>query len=416
MQYTIKRGARIHSIDADILIKFLLLLIWPVGALLFSLATPKSKSSLAVFFIFGLLFGWSLDFQGGMYMDIIHVIERFHKQQITSSSDLQRTITYFFAGNGQDRDLYNILINWVTLQFTTNYHCMYLIAAIPFMLFMVGSINTITSSPKFKNGIYGTLLVFLFILPKDFFTLQNFRFATATWMAIFCTIRYFTHLKSGYLKYLLGLLCLPLIHSSFYFYDIVFAIYAITRFFKIRYKTAFIFFCCSIPFAFFNFDVMSAVNVNILPRNIGKWAELYLSEKAASNYGTYQLTGSRMYLVCTFGKFISYFYGTYILTKSLKGRESSELNAFMIFFLIFFGFVNIVQFVPVLGFRFFDLARILFIFLWFIMEYPRKNRYLLLILLFCTYDIIYAGIDHYARSVDPSFWISDIFSLMNKYI
>lgn len=416
MQRALKELSLYRRIDADTLIKFLLLLIWPVGSVLFSLIRPKSRSSLIVFFIFGLLFGWSLEFQGGMFMDIVNIVERFRAQQVTTSSDLGHTIKYFFSGDGKDKDLYNIIINWITLQFTNNYHYMYVIAGIPFMLLMMGSLKTITSMSKFKNNFYCILVVILFILPKDFFSLQNFRFGTASWLAIYCTINYFSHLGRGSLKFLIGLLCTPLIHSAFYFYDLIFAIYALAEFTNITYRMAFAFFCCTIPFAFFNFDVMSVVNVNILPGNLSKWAELYLSESAVANFGTYNLTSSRMYLVCTFGKFISYFYGTYILTKTLSRRNSKELNSFMVFFLIFFGCVNMVQFVPVLGFRFFDIARILFIYLWFIEEYPRKNSYLLIIMLFCTYDIFYSGIDHYARSVDPSFWTSNIFSIIGKYL
>lgn len=398
---------------ADIIIKCLLLIAWPVGAFLFALLRPGSRSSYVVYFIFGLLFAWNMEFQGGMYFDIIHIVERFESQKHMTSAELGRLVESFFNGTAEEKDLYNIFINWITQQFSSSYHTMYVIAGIPYLLLMLGSLHTITSAPKFKAGFSGLLVMLLFILPKDIFYLQNFRFATATWMAIYSLIYYF---RTREARYAVLLLITPLVHSSFFFLDAIFLLYLILTKYKFTHKLVIILYFCSIPFAFLDSSYLHLLDVSILPVYLQDWASGYLSDSAAEAFGTFSLSSSRMYLFCTIGKIIAFIIGGIMLIKVRKDVTYESVQKLIIFYLLFAAITYFCQFIPVLGSRFWDISRILFIYVWFVVMYPRRNWFLFIILCTCSFEIFYAGIDHYTRIIDPEFYISSLPALIEKYL
>lgn len=399
---------------ADLIIKCLLLIAWPVGAFLFALLRPGSRSSYVVYFIFGLLFAWNMEFQGGSYFDILHIIERFESQKHMTSAELGRLVESFFDGTAEEKDLYNIFINWITQQFSSSYHTMYVIAGIPYLLLMLGSLHTITSSPKFKAGLSGLLVMFLFILPKDIFALQNFRFATATWMAIYSLIYYF---RTREAKYAVLLLITPLVHSSFFFLDAVFLLYLILTKYKFTHKLVIILYFCSIPFAFLDSSYLHLLDVSILPVYLQDWASGYLSDNAAEAFGTFNLSSSRLYLYCTVGKIIAFSVGGILLIKILKRPEICDnTRKLLLFYLLFAAITYYCQFIPVLGSRFWDISRIFFIYVWFVAIFPHKNWFLFIILCTCSFEIFYAGIDHYTRIIDPEFYISSLPALIEKYL
>lgn len=401
---------------ADIIIKCLLLIAWPVGAFLFALLRPGSRSSYVVYFIFGLLFAWNMEFQGGLPYDydIVHIIERFENQRHMTSAELGRLIESFFDGTAEEKDLYNIFINWITQQFSSSYHTMYVIAGIPYLLLMLGSLHTITSSPKFKAGLSGLIVMFLFILPKDIFSLQNFRFATATWMAIYSLIFYF---KTKKVKYAILLLITPLIHSSFFFLDAIFLLYLILTKYKFTHRLIIILFYCSIPFAFLDSSYLHFFDVSILPLYLQEWASYYITPEAVEAFGTFNLTTSRLYLICNIGKIVLYALGGILMIKEQKRTsETGNMPKLLLFYLIFAAITNYCQFIPVLGFRFWDVSRIFFIYVWFVAMYPRRNWLLLALICASSYDILYVDISRYTHIIDPEFYISSLPALIEKYL
>ena len=197
--------------NEEIFIKIILFILWPFFSFLYSLKTPNRRSSHIIFFLFGILFGWSMYFQG-IGIDFHVIVERFYEQEQITFSELINIISSTLTFQSDNKDCYNIFLNWLTKIFSNNFHLLFTLAAIPYTYFLLKSLSFITSDKvKFKNSIYGLAIIILFVLPKDLFDIQNFRFGTAFWIAIYCILQIFYQNKFKYIILLLLVAVLPAI-------------------------------------------------------------------------------------------------------------------------------------------------------------------------------------------------------------
>jgi hypothetical protein len=149
----------------------------------------------------------------------------------------------------------------------------------------------------------------------------------------------------------------------------------------------------SIPISFISYDFISIIDLSSLPlpSNLTNWASWHFNEESYAK--AILREGSSGYfwvgISFVFIRQIAYAIIPIVLWKfkdEINKRKDGIKNLFS-FFLFYFAIVNFIQSVPVLGERSYFISRILAIYLWFKIIYPRYNKYLLFILLSCSLEI-----------------------------
>ena len=399
--------------------KLLLFVLNPCLAFVVSLFSVKKKSSYLIFFLFGMVFCWSMYMRPVMmgqdgYIDFVNITYRFYNQADMTFSQLIDAMADTFNGTGGgEKDLYNLMINWITMQFSRNYHLMYVIASVPFSYFMLKSLWTITSdNVRFRNSLICFLILALFILPKDIFNVQNFRYSTATWIAVYAMLKIFYYGEKK--KYILIALT-PLIHASFWFLVLVVIVYLLTL--KRNPKMWLTIYWISIPFAFFSSDLLGMIDVSVLPDFLSRWAESFLSDSAVKEYGMDRMySGSGFFwvsVIIALLKMVMIALAPVVIWKS-GNINSQNQKSFFTFFIAYAAFVNFVQVVPVLGSRFYGVGLIMLAFLWFktMIHDIRYRKYFYIYCLLYCFDVYKQTIPHYAKVLDARFFFSDLVSLI----
>ena len=108
-----------------------------------------------------------------------------------------------------------------------------------------------------------------------------------------------------------------------------------------------------------------------------------------------------------------------LLLKEFKKKSyDNRIQSLSSFYIFYFSIVNFCQFIPVLGSRFWDIARVLSIFLWFKIIYQKNsaksNKYIFLLLISSSFDFI-TKFRLYSLILEPDFLISNTISLIAKY-
>lgn len=372
--------------DKELGIKLLLFLLWPFGAFLYSLRNAASKSSYVIYFLFGIIFCWHMDSTGSSrYDDLEGIMSRFESHRYTTAQVWTEISNYFaFDGSGP-KEIYEIILTWFTRLFADNPHLFFALASIPFLLCYLPCLRKITSDTKFSSNFYCLVILLLFVLPRDIITVQNPRYCTAMWLAVLGTLDYFLSSRHK-LRSILFVAAAPLIHSAFWFYIIVFVAGNIFLHYK---KLCFIVFCISIPFAFIDRSIIGFLDYTQLPipTNFLNWASDHYAKKmqAGPAAGGYYWIGAGFNII----KNASYVILTLVMWKNRRKFDmyGSGLCMLFYFFIFYYSYANFANIIPVLGERSFFVVRILAIFLWFKLMYPQGNRYLLLLLLCCSWDI-----------------------------
>lgn len=395
----------------DLPVKLLLFIFCPFGAFVLSLLDPSKKSSYVIYWLFGILFCWLMYFKGPG-IDFNNIVLRFYSQPDLSFHELICRMTNIYSGESADKDVYNLLLNWVVRQFTNNFHVLFAVAAIPFLFFMLKSLKFITDDKeRFSNDIICYIVILLFLLPKDIFSVQNFRFATATWMGIYSVIKIFYSRERIYLI----LLCLtPLIHSSFWFYVGLVVVYF---FFKGSSSIKYIYYL-SLLFVFIPIDILSGINFSLLPASLANWAQHYISEDMQQIYGMNAKGSGYRWVSDAFEymKIISYTIAiiTMINGKILNNIKDGSRRLFN-FHLWSLSIINFCQVIPVLGTRFLNNSMIITIFLWYKIMYPKKNWVIVLMLFSCSFEILYTKVKHYSMVISSDLFYQNLISLISKH-
>lgn len=398
----------------NLTLKLVLFIIAPFFSFLYSLRKLNSKSSLIIFFLFGMLYAWSMDCHIEAY-DFTRISRDFYLQNYTTE-EVFNEIHLFFIGESNAKELYKLVLTWFAQLFSNNYHTMYLLASIPFLFFMLKSLRLITGDRQnFDNSFYFFVLVVLFIAPFDLFQLSNYRFPTAAWIAIYSLLQIF---QKQQIKYYLLLLITPYIHSGLWPMLIFLLIYKLLpknlKFFKI------IFFI-SIPFAFVETNLLSLVNFNFLPERLASWGNEYLSADMVAKFGMYR-SGSGFYIIeILIRKSIvaAYLYGVFI-SLNHKSEHLIKKNINLLTFIIYlFTIVNFMQIVPTLGERYLRMAEVLFIFFWFktystpISVAKSYKKYIYFIFTPFIYILLYEKVRYYLDTTNIDFYISNVFSIID---
>lgn len=373
----------------ELWIKLILFIIYPFGAFLLSLKNAASKSSYLIYILFGLVFCWHMNPTSHTHTnDLYWIMERVIANDFSTKEIWKQFVVFITFAEDAPKEVYENLINWFSKLFSPNPHLFFTIAAIPYLYFMLKSLKKITTDQKFTQCWYCLIVLVLFVLPRDIITVQNPRFTTGVWMAVFATISFFSSYKYQW-RYFLLILATPLIHSGFWFYVLAFA----GGLFTMRYqKLLIVLLYASVPFSYLSYDLLSNLNFSALPlpSTLAVWIEGYLSEDSFDKFVANEGASGFFWVSQLFStiRTTAYLIIPLYLWKYRKEIEQrNDIKHLFRFFLYFYALVNFIQFVPVLGERFYWIVRILAIYLWFKTIYPRHNTVLKILLLSCSWEI-----------------------------
>lgn len=344
--------------------KLLFFILWPFGAWLACLKSAKTKSSYTIFFLFSLLICWHMTPASETLTDDFNwIIERFQDNTYTGEQILNQINAYFSGSDDAPKELYENILNWFVKLFSDNYHSFFLVASIPVAYLQLKAMKFITNDPRFHVSFWSLVLLLMFIFPRDIITIQNPRFATGFWIAITFSLQYFCNQKKW--KYLIPICLTPFIHSGMWVY-----VYVIILFLVIPKKTVLLewFAIISIPFIFFNADLFKGINLNFLPPALRSWAERQMSDDMYATQIAHIGKSGFWWVAETFDILIKIAY-IYITIQFIKNnnyiKKDQDASALYHFYLYIFAIINLLQFVPVLGERYFWFTRVFCILIWF---------------------------------------------------
>ncbi len=389
MNYTYDRIKPWGNKSDELVYLLIFFFIWPFGAWLYSLFyCAKTKGAYVIFFLFSILLCWHFAPQHtGTYDDFIGILDRFKQTNLSTGELLSIIESYFYGSDSSEKEIYEIFLNWFSRLFTDNYHFFFFLASIPVALCQLKSMMRLTGDIRFKNAsILGVVLLTLFIFPRDIVTVQNPRFATGFWLAVLGTICFFTDNKSG--KYhwssIILILFAPLCHSAFLVYLVIFALGILAKPKRWLEMSALF----SIPFSMFDAGFFNGLSLPFLPDSMQKWIDTYMSDESYAEFVLHEGRAGFWWVSSLFSTLMKlvYLIMSYQLIKykeqTLSNHESSMLYSF---YLVLFTIVNIVQFVPVLGDRYYWFLQVFCLFIWFKAFGFTKRRILLALLGTCSF-------------------------------
>lgn len=375
--------------SSEWIFKIVFFIIYPFGAFLLSLRNAASKSSYLIFFLFGVVFCWHMNPVDLMrYDDLRGIMERVVSTNLTWNDVCKQIVAYLTMADDSPKELYENILIFISKSFSRNPHLFFALAAIPYLIFMLNSLKQITSDRKFREGsVYCLIVLALFVFPRDIITVQNPRFTTGVWLIIYALIQFYKQPRFS-LKYYVLILMAPFIHSGFWPFVFLFTVgLYVSKFPKISLWLLYL----SIPFSYLSYELLSTVDFSILPSSMAVWVENYMSE---DKYAAYVMNegASGFYWVAqgmtAFRNTAYLLIPIYLWKQRDKINERLDLNRFFQFYLYLYAVVNFIQFVPVVGERYYWIVQILSIFFWFKVIYPKHNKILLLILFSCSYHIL----------------------------
>lgn len=255
-------------------IKLILLFLYPFGAFLYSLRNVGSRASYFVFYAIFILFGVTFVAQDEA-ADSFRYVEEFQLFCINPSANLQAVFQEYTQPDSAIKDLYKYVVYFVSSTIAgNNYHFMFLLIALVFGYYSLASLRYITNNPVFKNTLPFFIFLFLFTFSNSIFNINGFRFWTASWVAIYASLKILVDKKYIYILYFS---IIPLIHLTFILYIAIFLISLFIR----RYPKA-----ISILFfiSFFYSDIVlkSIGDIkDIMPQNIQNLIWSYTESEGA---------------------------------------------------------------------------------------------------------------------------------------
>ncbi|KAB6086853.1 hypothetical protein GA564_05560 [Bacteroides xylanisolvens] len=371
-------------------VKTLMFLVWPFAAWIYALKKANTRSSFFIFFLFSLLVCWHFSETGltQRYDDFMGIRDRFLESNYSFIQISNEISSYFKMASGAPKDIYENTLMWlVKVLFGNNYHFFFLFASIPVALCQLKIIKHITCDKKFIAGsLFGFWVLVMMILPRDIVTVQNPRFSTGFWVCVLSSIYYFCGYGNKYLYFMLVLIS-PLCHSGLWIYVLLFLVSTI-----IPQKTRVFEFAAivSIPFMFFDTGLLSNIDVGFLPDSMRFWAERQMDDESYSTFVLNEGKSGFHWITDSFNLLMRVAY-IYMTWEMIRRRDTilndNETKRFYHFYLLAFAFINFIQFVPIIGARYYWFTRIFCLFLWFKTFFPTHKKTLYFLVFACSWSI-----------------------------
>ena len=392
----------------DLIIKSVLFLFSPFLSFLSAIVRIKTRSSFVIFYLFALFYGIAFTTESGKSETAGNdgaVFRAIFEDYICGMnfSEFWHEIIDILSGNNWHRDIYFHIVAYVVSTFTTNYHWLFFAFAMVFGYFMLRSLAFLVRDKSFDGGIIGLLLVSLFVT-NGIFDINGMRFWTAAWIAAYALLRMLLRDEKKYLV----LLCItPLVHSSFLF---LIAVYLIYFFFGDK-KSKWIY------FYYFSF-AFSSISVFVISAFVGEIPFLsrftaYLDPDAAFSFfegksilkGIFDLL-STAYVNVMF----------YLIYKNTKRNKPIYGNKLYDFFLVYISINNFVRFIPSLGARYFIVGFPFIAYLWIVNFGTYKHKWVIYSMPFFMLWYLHNSYLLFTYFLEPSFYFSNPFSIIVKYL
>lgn len=397
----------------DIAIKFILFLISPLFAFIFSVRRLNTKSSYIIFFLTAVFFGlaFSVDIEReSINLDGAYYRLLFESYVNTTTLEFKNDFIQYLAFENNIPDFFTDTLAFYVSRFTDNYHIFFAFATIFFSYFSLKSLRFLTSEEKFNNSLYSLILVYLFLY-NQIFNINGLRFWTAAWLAIYCIFQIF---RNDNKKYFFLALLTPFIHGSYFLFIIILILGLIVR--KYDKLWSFLFFLSFLfsSFALEFIDYFAQKFGELLPRFMASLINSYTSEENLNQ------TWSGLGWIPLSFKYIVNFYLAYTMLLFIRHSTEIKLNAktkdLYQFLLIWVTIFNFLIVVPSLGNRFLTLSYPLIAYIWLVIFKDKKYRAHLLLLPIVFFWEILVQLLLYARVLDVFFIFSSPFLLIYKYI
>ena len=200
--------------------------IFPFVSFLIAIRNLKSRTNGVVFITFCTLFGFSFAFSNDS-ADSYRVALVFNEFNYQSIYDIYQL--YLLGGAP---DLYRFLTYAFVKSFTDNPKILFATFGLVFGFFWYLSLRVFKKEQANYSGFYASLLFFLFVIINPITNINGARFNTAIWIFFYGVINVVLYNKN---RYLLLVLCAPLVHFSFLFGVIVILLYVLIK--KITYSS-----------------------------------------------------------------------------------------------------------------------------------------------------------------------------------
>lgn len=353
----------------------ILFLIWPFGAWLYSLYNANRRSSYLIFFMFSLLLCWHMapteytDF----YDDFLGILARFNEYYFTDADIKHQINLYSSMDDNAPKELYENIMIWFVKSFTNNYHFYFLLCAIPVAYCQLKSLKRITQDERYQPHTFMAIAIMvMFIFPRDIITVQNPRFTTGFWICLLCSLNYFCAEKKNILR-LLPIIITPLIHSGMWLFVIAVAVALVT---PKKVRVLEIIAICSIPFCFFDAEIIKGIDLSILlPDFLYRWSLNHFDN--TSNVMVVDARAGFWRVGAAFNIAVKIVY-VYMFIMMVKNKDrindNIESKNFYPFFLIILIIANLAQAIPVLGERYYWYVKIFTVFVWFKAFYPTHKK------------------------------------------
>lgn len=371
------------------LLRMFLFIIWPFGVWVSALFNCNKKSAFIIFFLFDLLLLWHMSPTGynSGYHDFLSIMDRFQTNNISFDDLIYNLKEYFCFSNEAPKEIYEDILTWITKTFVAdNYHFYFMFAAIPVAYCQLNILHRVIADNRSKMCFALLVVLILLIIPRDIIGTQNPRFTTGFWVCVMSSISYFSDNQK--LRYIFLVLLSPIFHSGMWPFVILFFVGIIIQ--KVERPleiAAYI----SIPFMFIDANLFRNINFDFLPIGVAEWASRYMSDEYYARLVVGDEKSGFWWVEPMFKipQKIIYIYMTFKLIKEKnevrKNIESAQMYSF---YLLIFTVVNMIQFVPELGNRYWGFMRIFCVFIWYKAFYPRYNKVLFVLLGFTCWYII----------------------------
>lgn len=339
-------------------IKFFLSIIYPIGGFLFSWKNLKSFSSYLAIFIFIVCYGLCItgEFEAE---DSYRYAEELKIFSLDPVGNWNMIVKDYFSPESTTKDIFVYALYYITSTwFGGNTRVFFALVAIIFGYFFLRSFRYITKDEAYNNTAFYIILAIIFMLSNSFYSINGVRFFTAAWMGVYAT---FQILLSGNRRYLLLLLCLPLIHGSYYVFWAFFVIAYLSRHF---YKV--------LPYLFFISFFITDVALQIIPDitdSLPPFLQNMIWSYTMSDDALIKMSGIETEAIPLYARIlngISRYYHVfliYLFVRSQKYFKDEKSKEFLGFVLAYGSLVNFSSLIPSMM-RFWHLLIPFYIYLW----------------------------------------------------
>lgn len=400
----------------DFLFKISLFFIFPVASFFYSFIRINTRSSYFIFSFMAILFGLAFSLPSGTngygpgYDGQFYRSEFENYVYVTNHDFFNRFVSYI-SFNSNYQDFYFETLAFVISRFTSNYHFLFMVSAIIFSYFCLKSFKFLTKEIN-HHLTFTTLILIILFLQNSLFNINGVRFWTTAWIAVYCIFQIFINKNKKY--YLLALIT-PFFHISFYVFILVLIIANIFKKFE---KTWLVFFLLSFAFSSASLillDIFSNNFQSILPSAVNKIISSYTDQ----NYIEAVRNESRSAILEMFSIIRSIYIGILALIlvknsqKITRNTKTKDLYQFLLVWITIFNFLT---FIPSLGGRFIVLSYPMIAYIWLVNLQNTKYNLVIFLLPLAFFADIYITFTNYLMVLDTSFFFTNPFIIMYKYM